>query len=64
VATWWTVGSGDDDETTVVGMVVAEGHGGEREREREGEEREKLQNWGKWLVFWPTLDPIFFSFRP
>jgi hypothetical protein len=34
--------SGDGDETTVVGMVVAEGHGGERGRGK----REKLQKQG------------------
>jgi len=40
VASWWgvqaTAGSGDGDETTVVGMVVVEGT-----VERKGEEREK-----------------------
>ena len=51
--------SGDDDETIVVGMVVDEGHGGEKGRGK----REKLQKQGKMTGFWPTLDPIFFSLR-
>jgi hypothetical protein len=42
-----TTGSGDGDETTVVGMVVAEGHGGERGRGK----REKLQKQGKMAGF-------------
>jgi hypothetical protein len=41
-------------------MVVAEGHGGERGRGK----GEKLQKPGKMAGFWPTLDPIFFLFRP
>jgi hypothetical protein len=32
-----------------------------RERERE---REKVAGTGKRLIFWLTLDPIFFLFRP
>jgi hypothetical protein len=35
----------------------------ERERERE-REREKVAGTGKRLIFWLTLDPIFFLFRP
>jgi len=44
----------------VVGMVVAEGHGGERGRGK----REKLQKQGKMAGFCLTLDPIFSSLRP
>ena len=39
--------SGDDDETIVVGMVVDEGHGGEKGRGK----REKLQKQGKMTGF-------------
>jgi hypothetical protein len=39
----------------LAGIVVAEGHGGER-----GGEREKsCRNWGKWLGFYADFGPNF-----
>jgi len=46
-----TTGSGDGDETKLVGMVVVEGHGRERGRGK----REKLQEPGKMAGFFCRL---------
>jgi len=45
-----------------VTLVVAEGTVEKEKGERETTEKEEKQ--GRWLVFWPTFDPIFSSLRP